>query len=65
MINAWQQMIIGPKIGKGSYAVVYEGKYAGTHVAIKEIFFQSTKEETMKEFSKVWFFSNWIIYDDL
>ncbi len=46
--------MFGPKIGKGAFAVVYEGKYAGTHVAVKEIFCQpnTAKEKWMEAFAK-------------
>jgi serine/threonine protein kinase len=39
------ELVLGPKIGKGSYATVYEGKYSGTHVAIKETMFELTTAE--------------------
>jgi serine/threonine protein kinase len=47
-----KDIILGPKIGKGSYAVVYEGKYSGTHVAVKEILFEHSTEDVIKEFNK-------------
>jgi hypothetical protein len=47
-----KDILIGPKIGKGSYAVVYEGKYAGTHVAIKEILFEGSTKDVIDEFNK-------------
>jgi serine/threonine protein kinase len=46
------ELVLGPKIGKGSYATVYEGKYSGTHVAIKETMFELTTAEVLDEFIK-------------
>ena len=44
---------MGPQIGKGSFANVYEGRYAGTHVAIKEIYFEVASKEDMEDVIKV------------
>jgi serine/threonine protein kinase len=46
--------MFGPRIGKGSFAVVYEGKYAGTHVAVKEILCEPAvaREDWMAAFAK-------------
>ncbi len=46
------ELVLGPKIGKGSYATVYEGKYSGTYVAIKETMFELTTAEVLDEFIK-------------
>ncbi len=45
--------MIGPVIGKGSYGQVFEAKYAGTHVAVKEMFLEKGRSKVLEEFGKV------------
>ena len=42
------QIELGPMIGEGSFGKVYEGVYAGTHVAVKKMVLQVRRKRKRK-----------------
>ena len=44
---------MGPRIGKGGFAAVFEAVYAGTHVAVKEMYFEKRNLASINLFAKV------------
>ena len=47
-----KHVIMGKRIGKGSYATVYKGTYQGTPVAIKKFLIGSVPKEVIEDFEK-------------
>lgn len=47
-----KDLVVGLKIGGGSYGAVYAGKWLGTEVAIKQLFITSLPEKVLLEFHK-------------
>ncbi|KDO28392.1 TKL/DRK protein kinase [Saprolegnia parasitica CBS 223.65] len=46
------ELVLGTKIGGGSYGAVYAGKWLGTDVAIKQLFLNALGEKVLKDFHK-------------
>jgi serine/threonine protein kinase len=47
-----KELTLGAKIGGGSYGAVFAGKWLGTDVAIKQLYFNSLPDKVLKEFHK-------------
>ncbi|CAH9142694.1 unnamed protein product [Cuscuta epithymum] len=51
----WEDIVIGERIGLGSYGEVYRGDWHGTEVAVKKFLDQDITGESLEEFkSEVW-----------
>ncbi|XP_028805389.1 probable serine/threonine-protein kinase SIS8 [Neltuma alba] len=46
----WEEMVLGERIGLGSYGEVYHGEWRGTEVAVKRFLDQDISGESLEEF---------------
>jgi len=48
----YEELQFGPKIGEGTYGVVYKGRWHGTPVAIKKLKYSKVTQEILDDFRK-------------